>query len=126
MKLNRDGLISLPNMSDIRADMLLDGCRENRDLWERLEKFLKIEKPKKTGEKKMEPKSVCFTGKMEMPRKEMEALADAYGLSVASSVSKNLTYLVCADPDSGSGKMKKARSMGVEVISEVDFLKMVG
>jgi DNA polymerase-3 subunit epsilon len=38
-----------------------------------------------------------------------------------SSVSGKTSALVCADPDSQSGKARKARSLGVRVIGEAVF-----
>jgi len=69
---------------------------------------------------------VCFTGKMSRTRSEMEALANAHGMIAMSDVSTHTKFLVCADPSSNSGKMKKARKMGIKVISEAEFFKLIG
>lgn len=68
--------------------------------------------------------SFCFTGKMNKPRKELEDLAKKHGGEVRS-VSGSLTYLVIADQNSKSSKAVKARTLGVSLISEDGFLKMV-
>lgn len=69
--------------------------------------------------------SVCFTGKLEtMGRKEAEAKATDAGFAV-KNVSKGLTYLVTNDPSTNSGKGKKARELGINIISEKEFLKMI-
>lgn len=57
--------------------------------------------------------SVCFTGVRD---KALEASIVAAGGEIKSGVSKNLTILVCKDPNSTSGKAKKARNLGVEII----------
>jgi DNA polymerase-3 subunit epsilon len=64
---------------------------------------------------------ICFTGEMSMPRSDLQALALASGLHVSAGVSKKTTMLVCADADSLSGKARKARDLGVTVISEPKF-----
>lgn len=69
-------------------------------------------------------KSFCFTGKMQRGRKELEGLVGKAGGQVRS-VSGELNYLVIADPSSTSSKANKARKLGVELISEEQFLKMV-
>lgn len=76
------------------------------------------------GNKPLSGRSFCFTGKMERPRGELEKMAQDQGAEI-KSVSKDLTYLVIADPNSSSSKAIKARKYNVNVISEVDFLKMV-
>jgi DNA ligase (NAD+) len=58
--------------------------------------------------------SVCFTGVRD---KALEAEIVAKGGVVKSGVSKNLSILVCKDPASTSGKAKKARDLGIEIVS---------
>ena len=65
--------------------------------------------------------SIVVTGSMEsMTREQIEALIIENGGKAASSVSKNTAFLV-AGPGAGS-KLTKAEGLGVEVISEQDFL----
>ena len=65
--------------------------------------------------------TIVITGSMEtMTRDEAEALVLANGGKTSSSVSKKTSFLV-AGPGAGS-KLTKAESLGVQVISEQDFL----
>jgi len=69
-------------------------------------------------------KTVVFTGRLEqMTRDEAKALAERLGASVSGSVSKK-TDLVVAGPEAGS-KLKKAHELGVPVLDEAAFLKLV-
>lgn len=70
-------------------------------------------------------KSFCFTGAMEYKRKDLQDMVTAHGGTNLDSVTKNLTYLVIADPNSTSGKAKKARELGITLISPEQFLEMV-
>lgn len=63
-----------------------------------------------------------FTG---IRMKPEESILESRGAKISSSVSKNTTHLVCKDPDSGSSKLEKARSIGVKVIGVDDFLKII-
>lgn len=69
--------------------------------------------------------SFCFTGAMSYPRKQLEKLVVDNGGDV-KGVAAGLNYLVQADPSSTSNKTQKANKLGVKIISEQEFLKMVG
>jgi DNA ligase (NAD+) len=70
-------------------------------------------------------KTVVFTGALErMTRGEAKALAERLGAKVAGSVSKKTDYVV-AGADAGS-KLAKAREAGVTVLTEEEWLGLVG
>ena len=50
---------------------------------------------------------------------------ESLGGKVAGSVSKNTNYLINNDVTSTSGKNKKAKELGVPIISEDEFLEMI-
>lgn len=68
--------------------------------------------------------SVCFTGALNsMTRPVAEAKAISMGWTIGS-VNKNLTVLVSNDPDSSSSKMKKAKLLGVKIMTEKEFFRV--
>ena len=56
--------------------------------------------------------------------KDLKEFIEKRGGFLRSSVSSKTDYLICNDPDSNSIKSKKAKELGVPVISEEEFLKM--
>jgi DNA polymerase-3 subunit epsilon len=68
---------------------------------------------------------VVLTGAMTRERDDIIAQAAAVGIRVGAGVSKQTAVLVAADPDSLSGKAKKARALGVPVVSEAAFFAVL-
>ncbi|MBC8105067.1 MAG: NAD-dependent DNA ligase LigA [Anaerolineae bacterium] len=73
----------------------------------------------------LEGKTVVVTGTMEkLDRKEIEDLIVQMGGKASGSVSKKTSFVVAGE--SAGSKLEKAKELGVEVISEVEFLIRVG
>jgi DNA ligase (NAD+) len=101
------------------------GETHNRGIVERLTREVTIvdaEKPRANSA--VAGKTVVFTGTLEqMTRDEAKASAERLGAKVSSSVSKSTTYVV-AGPKAGS-KLTEAQKLGVTVLTEDEWLKLI-
>ncbi|GAB4261282.1 MAG: NAD-dependent DNA ligase LigA [Deferrisomatales bacterium] len=77
------------------------------------------------GERPLEGKTFVFTGTLStLTREQAKARVEALGGKVSGSVSRKTDYVVVgADPGS---KARKARDLGVETLTEAEFLALVG
>lgn len=94
---------------------------------ERLMKELTIEEEEGTGAAQtLEGKTFVITGSVEhfANRGEVKALIESLGGKVTGSVTSKTDYLINNDVTSTSSKNKKARELGIPIISEDEFLKM--
>ena len=99
---------------------------KNKESLDRLLAELIIEKSADNIDSALENQIFVITGSLEKfkNRKELQALIEARGGKVASSVSAKTTYLINNDTLSNSSKNKKAKELGVKIISEEDFLNL--
>jgi DNA ligase (NAD+) len=113
------------------GDTVIDSIKEyfgeshNKRIVERLTEQVEIrgvERPKKHSA--IAGKTVVFTGALEkMTREEAKAQAERLGAHAAGSVSKK-TDLVVAGPGAGS-KLADAKTLGIKVLSEDEWLKLI-
>lgn len=101
---------------------------ENNQIIERLRKAgiqLEIGEQEKPVSNKLEGKSFLFTGTLtKFSRDEAQKLVEQNGGKNASTVSKNLNYLVAGEK--AGSKLTKANALGtVQVISEDEFLNLM-
>ena len=59
-------------------------------------------------------------------RSESKELIESLGGKVTGSVTKKTNYLINNDIQSNSSKNKKARELGIPILSEEDFRKLAG
>ena len=100
---------------------------ENCRLFRKLLSILHLHKEERAENAFLSGKVFVITGSLVhfQNRKELEEEIRKAGASTASSVSKNTSYLINNDKNSTSSKNKKAQELGIPILSEEDFLKLL-
>ena len=100
---------------------------ENIKSWEHLSGQLHIEALEGPSDTLLEGKTFVITGSLEKfaNRKELKELIESNGGKVTGTVTGRTDYLINNNTASNSSKNKKARELGVPVISEDDFMKLL-
>ena len=102
---------------------------ENRQKMDRLMSELKVEVPEtKAGSQTLEGLVFVITGSLNHfeNRNELKDLIEARGGKVTGSVTAKTTCLINNDVTSSSSKNKKAKELGITILSEDDFLAEYG
>ena len=112
---------SIAGMGKGRGKAFTEGILAKKDLIDRLLAAGVTIKAAATGV--MKGKTVCMTGFRDA---DMAEAIEAQGGTVKSSVTKDLSILVAKDPLSNSGKAKKARGQGTEIIDPDEMRSRLG
>lgn len=103
------------------------GSEENNQKVDRLLKELEIEQPEiAEGTAVLDGMIFVITGSVHhfANRKALQEVIESKGGKVTGSVTARTTYLINNDTTSNSSKNKKARELGISIISEEEFLNM--
>lgn len=73
----------------------------------------------------LEGKTIVVSGVFEMPRNDIKNLIEQNGGKSGSSISSKTDYLVCGE-NMGPAKLKKAQDLEIKMISESEFLELIG
>ena len=118
-------IASVYGFAQTMAKIVVEGLNENSQEMKNLvnNKIIEIIS---SEEGTLNGKSFCFTGELHsMNRNDAQNLVKQNGGTVKSSVTKDLSYLVTNDKDSGSSKNQKAAKFGIPIIDEETFLQMI-
>lgn len=120
-------LIGIPEIGPRIAQSLVDFFQneENRKLIQELKELGVKTEAEKAKEGPLSGKTFVFTGALSaFTREEARRLVESLGGRVASSVSRKVDYVVVgADPGE---KLRKAQELGITILSEEEFRKLVG
>jgi DNA ligase (NAD+) len=130
-RLTEEELSAIDGVGNVIAGSYVDyfSDEEHRAVYEALLKELHIPEEKSTEEEQVfEGKSFVITGNVHhfANRNEVKALIEAKGGKVTGSVSSKTDYLINNNSESASSKNKKAKELGIPIISEEEFLGMLG
>ncbi len=128
-KATKEELLTIPGIGGIIADSFLEYFEDDHKQ-EEVDKILKeidfeiitIDVPQVLLDK-----SIVITGSLNhyTNRKELQAIIEDLGGKVVSAVSGNTDYLINNNKESNSSKNKKAKELGIEIISEEEFIDLI-
>jgi DNA ligase (NAD+) len=123
-------LMSIDGIGDVLAQSFREYFDDvnNRSLYNELLAELKLQKEVRDTSSPVAGKTFVITGSVNhfTNRDELKAFIETLGGKTTGSVSAKTDYLINNDVTSNSSKNKKARELGIPVISEEEFIKLTG
>ena len=130
MNATAEELDEIPGVGDVIAKAYVEyfADEEHRDVFRRLLEEVHIPKEEETADsQKFAGVNFVITGSVEhfANRAEVKEEIEKRGGKVTGSVTSKTNYLINNDVNSTSSKNRKARELGIPIISEEEFLKML-
>ena len=130
--LSKEEIVSIKGFSEKIAEAMLSGLEASADLFAVMYRmgFNLIVTPVSEGAEESQDgplagKLIVFTGAMQQgSREEMKKLAKELGARVGNSITGKTAMLVCGERV-GTAKLNKAQALGVQILSEEEYLGLV-
>lgn len=123
-------LTEIAGIGEILAKAFCDYFSDisNRDKFMLLINELSIIKEERNMDSSIAGKVFVITGSVNhfANRDEVKALIESLGAKVTGSVTNKTDYLINNDTTSNSSKNKKAKELNIPIISEEEFLELIG
>ena len=130
MAASREELLEVEDVGEVIADSILAWFADpsNRDIIERLRRQglqMEIGAAPQEHSDALAGKTIVISGTYSISRDEMKALIEKHGGKISSSVSARTSFLLAGEKP-GPEKVKKAESLGVEIVNEARLREMLG
>lgn len=123
---DKEELLEIEGVGDVIADTFTAYFRDraNSDKLDRLLNELEIEQQEKQEDNSLKGLTFVITGSLNSydNRDALKAEIESKGGKVAGSVSSKTAYLINNDITSNSGKNKKAKELGIPIITEEEYI----
>lgn len=131
MQASPEDLSAIDGVGEVIANAFVAYFRNEKHVEEvkkLLQELVIPKEEKQEGEQIFAGVNFVITGSVEhfSNRNEVKEVIESKGGKVTGSVTSKTNYLINNDTTSTSSKNKKARELGIAIISEEEFLKMLG
>ena len=125
-KLTPQKLIEIESFAEKSSNDFYESLKSKIPLGEELlEKGVKLKKSAFKTDTNIAGKKFCITGSLSMKRADLQKLIKENGGIAVSSVSSATDFLITKDKESSSSKFKKAKDLGIPIITEAAFVDML-
>ncbi|MEM0354032.1 MAG: BRCT domain-containing protein [Thermoplasmata archaeon] len=118
----KNKLMSLDGFSSITVNAFLDSLPEFQKFYRKIERIVDVKPYRKRVKKNglFGGEVVVFTG---FRNKDWEKFIEEEGGKIANSITRHSTLLIYNDGEEGTAKYRKAKDLGIKLISKTEFSK---
>lgn len=128
LKATREQLVEIDGVGEVIADSFVSYFEDENNMarFQNLLKEITVMVPEREEELSLEGKIFVITGSLNnfTNRNELKSYIEKRGGKVTGSVTSKTNFLINNDAASASSKNKKAKELGVKIITEKEFLDM--
>ena len=125
----KDELLTIAGIGEVIAESVISyfADEEKRKHIDKILKEIEFETVDNKKPQILQGKNIVITGSLNQfaNRNELKALIEDLGGKVVTSVSSKTDYLINNDKTSQSSKNKKAKELGIDIISEEEFIEEI-
>lgn len=125
LQAKKEELLLIPGVGEVIADSFLSyfGAEKNKKIVQNLLKELTLEQETEEASTALEGKTFVITGSLEefSSREDLKQWIEQQGGKVTGTVTSKTNYLINNEVSSSSSKNKKAKELGVPILSEKDL-----
>lgn len=122
----RDELLSIPDIGEVTADSILSYIGNefnNQQIRQLLEHITPVLEETVKKSDKLLGKVIVITGSLSVSREEMEKIIEQNGGTIGSDVNSKTSYLIVGDKP--KSKLQKAEKLGVDRLTEQQFMQLL-
>lgn len=124
-----EDLLIIEGFGEVIAKAIINFFQDedNKKIIKELIEFINIDKPNENSSAKLENLTFVITGSLTEyeNRNQLKDHIESLGGKVTGSVTKNTNYLINNDLESTSSKNKRAKELGIPIINEEQFKKLL-
>lgn len=121
--ISKSQIITVEGFEDKTATKIIQGVNDFMGFYEKLPTYVTVKYEDVSTSDTLKGEKIVFTGFRD---KNLAALVEQAGGEMKNSVSGKTTIVVAINPTGNSGKLQKAREMGIRVIGTDELLDMLG
>jgi len=122
LKFTTDDITNVDGFQDTTGNKIIDGVEDFERFMTLMPDYVVLSNMKQASGGTLDGHKICMSGFRD---KDLQIAIESSGGTIQSGVSSKTTILVTNNTESNTGKVKKAKDLGIEIMNVDDFKRMM-